>query len=238
MRRADRLLDLVARLKAKPLVTADELSSAMGISTRTVYRDLAALQGQGLPIEGQAGVGYMLRGDIDMPPLTFTHHQLEALALGLAYVEQVGDAALADAARDARAKVDSAWAGQPTAPPSDRRLRARQRPEHRAPACAEMIRSALRTRRQIVFGYQDAQERITTRTVRPLALTAYFDGWMLVAWCPQRSDFRHFRLDRMHDVMLTDLGFPDEPERDLGAYLQLHARQTEAAALMKFSASE
>jgi len=223
MRRADRLLDLVARLKARPLVRADDLAGAMDVSVRTVYRDLAALQAQGLPIEGQAGVGYMLRGAIDLPPLTFTHDQLEALALGLAYVEQVGDTALADAARDARAKVDAAWAGQPTAAPSNRRLRARQRPQHRAPACAEAVRSALRQRRLIAFSYRDAKQRLTFRRVRPVALTAYFDGWMLIAWCPQRGDFRHFRLDRMMDVSATKTSFPDEPDHDLGAYLRRHA---------------
>ena len=114
MRRADRLLDLVARLKAKPLARADDLAQAMETSVRTIYRDIAALQAHGLPIEGQAGVGYMLRGEITLPPLVFNHDQLEALALGLAYVEHVGDPDLATAAHEARAKVDAAWAGQPT----------------------------------------------------------------------------------------------------------------------------
>lgn len=91
MRRADRLLDLVARLKAKPLVRGEDLAAAMETSVRTIYRDIAVLQARGLPIEGQAGVGYMLRGAVDLPPLVFDHDQLEALALGLAYVEQVGD---------------------------------------------------------------------------------------------------------------------------------------------------
>jgi len=100
---------------------------------------------QGLPIEGQAGAGYMLRGDINLPPLTFTHDQLEALALGLAYVEEVGDRTLAYAASDERAKIDAAWTGQPALPPSKRRLRARQRHGHRAPSFAEAIRFALRT---------------------------------------------------------------------------------------------
>jgi biotin operon repressor len=136
MRRADRLLDLVARLKAKPLARADDLAQAMEPSVRTIYRDIAALQAHGLPIEGQAGVGYVLRGEITLPPLVFNHDQLEALALGLAYVEHVGDPDLATAAHEARAKVDAAWAGQPTPPPFKRRLRAWQPTEHRAPAFA------------------------------------------------------------------------------------------------------
>ena len=151
MRRADRLLDLVARLKAKPLTRADDLAQAMETSVRTIYRDIAALQAHGLPIEGQAGVGYMLRGEITLPPLVFNHDQLEALALGLAYVEHVGDPDLATAAHEARAKVDAAWAGRPTPPPSKRRLRAWQPAEHRAPAFAALLRTALRARRMVTF---------------------------------------------------------------------------------------
>jgi predicted DNA-binding transcriptional regulator YafY len=220
MRRADRLLDLIARLKATPLARAEELAESMEVSVRTVYRDIALLQAQGLPIEGQAGVGYMVRGDINLPPLTFTHDQIEALALGLAYVEEVGDCALADAARDARAKIDAAWTGQPTLPPSGRRLRARQRHDHRAPSFAEDIRFALRTRRMISFEYCDADQCKTDRTVRPLALTAYFAGWILIAWCPLRGDFRTFRLDRMQNVKPASASFPLEPERDLEVYLK------------------
>jgi predicted DNA-binding transcriptional regulator YafY len=219
MRRADRLLDLVARLKAKPLTRADDLAEAMETSVRTIYRDIAALQAQGLPIEGQAGVGYMLRGEINLPPLIFNHDQLEALALGLAYVEQVGDPDLAMAAHEARAKVDAAWAGEPTPPPSKRRLRARQMSEHRAPAFASLLRAALRGRKMVTFAYCDAQQARTERCVRPLALTAFSSGWLLIAWCPDRDDFRVFRLDRMQNVEFADTTFTDEPGRDLEAYL-------------------
>ncbi|MGP0060838.1 MAG: helix-turn-helix transcriptional regulator [Beijerinckiaceae bacterium] len=226
MRRADRLLDLVARLKARPLTRAEDLAEAMETSVRTIYRDIAVLQAQGLPIEGQAGVGYMLRGAIDLPPLVFDHDQLEALALGLAYVEQVGDADLAAAARGARAKIDAAWAGEPTPPPSKRRLRARQMPEHRAPAFASMLRAALRARRMVSFAYCDALQALTQRCVRPLALTAFSNGWLLIAWCPDRDDFRHFRLDRMQHVAVANISFSDEPGRDLETYLMQRGAQS------------
>jgi len=219
MRRADRLLDLVARLKAKRLTRADDLAEAMETSVRTIYRDIAALQAHGLPIEGQPGVGYVLRGKITLPPLVFNHDQLEALALGLAYVERVGDADLATAAREARAKIDAAWAGQPTPPPSKRRLRAWQPSEHRAPVFAALLRAALRTRTMVTFAYCDAQQTLTHRCVRPLALTVFSNGWLLIAWCPDRKDFRVFRLDRMERVALANTTFADEPGRDLEAYL-------------------
>jgi predicted DNA-binding transcriptional regulator YafY len=219
MRRADRLLDLVARLKAKPLTRADDLAEAMETSVRTIYRDIAALQAYGLPIEGQRGVGYILRGEITLPPLVFNHDQLEALALGLAYVERVGDPDLATAAQEARAKVDAAWAGQPTSPPSKRRLRAWQPSEHQAPVFAALLRAALRARTMVTFAYCDAQQTLTQRCVRPLALTAFSNGWLLIAWCPDRKDFRVFRLDRMERVAFANITFADEPGRDLEAYL-------------------
>jgi predicted DNA-binding transcriptional regulator YafY len=231
MRRADRLLDLVARLKAKPLTRAHDLAEAMETSVRTIYRDIAALQAHGLPIEGQPGVGYMLRGEITLPPLVFNHDQLEALALGLAYVERVGDPDLAMAAREARAKVDAAWVGQPTPPPSKRRLRAWQPSELRAPAFASLLRAALRARTMVTFAYRDAQQALTQRRVRPLALTVFSNGWLLISWCPDRADFRVFRLDRMKHVSFANTNFADEPGRDLEAYL-IQRAGTDGSALL------
>lgn len=219
MRRADRLLDLIGRLKAGGLRTADNLAIDLEVSVRTVYRDIAVLQAQGLPIEGQAGVGYVLRGDVHLPPLTFDHDELEAIALGLAYVEQVGDTALASAARAVRSKVDAVWLGRPAGRLIDRRLRAFQLADRRAPAFAATLRGALRLRREVRFHYTDAEHRQSDRRVRPLALTAYFDGWMLVAWCADRQDFRLFRLDRMEGLQVTKTTFADDAGRDLATYL-------------------
>lgn len=220
MRRADRLIDLLGRLKARSLVRADDLAEAMETSVRTIYRDIATLQAQGFPIEGQAGVGYILRGDIDLPPLSFDNDQLDAITLGLSFAEQVGDPELAAAAKSARAKIDAAWAKQPTPPPSQRRLRARQLFEQRAPRCAALVRTAIRTTKLLSFSYNDAQRRRTERLVHPLALTTYAHGWLLISWCPDRNDFRVFRLDRMKKVSISDQGFAEEAGRDLATYLR------------------
>ncbi|ETR76826.1 hypothetical protein X566_03695 [Afipia sp. P52-10] len=220
MRRADRLIDLVARLKAKPLIRAEDLAAAMETSVRTIYRDIATLQAMGLPIDGQAGVGYMLRGNVDLPQLAFGHDQLDAIALGLAFVEQVGDPELAAAAREARAKIDAAWAEQPTPPPSQRRLRARQLFEQRAPRCAALVRKAIRQSKLLGFSYRDAAQQHTERLVHPLALTTYAHGWLLISWCPDRNDFRVFRLDRMQQVTISDQGFVEQAGRDLSTYLK------------------
>jgi predicted DNA-binding transcriptional regulator YafY len=219
MRRADRLLELIGCLKAKRLVKAEELAERLEVSVRTVYRDVAALQAQGLPIDGQAGVGYALRGPVHLPPLTFDHDQLEALALGLSYVEQVGDPELASAARGARGKIDSAWAGSLIPMPSARALRSHQ-PEHRrAPALGATLRGALRGRRVVELDYVDLEGQRTTRPVRPLALTAYSEGWLLIAWCELRNDFRVFRVDRVTKLAVTKTTFENQPGRDLATYL-------------------
>lgn len=219
MRRADRLFELAGLLHADRVQTADRLAARLEVSVRTVYRDIAALQAQGLPIEGAAGVGYLLSGPLALPPLTFGHDELEALALGLAYVVQVGDPELAAAARAARGKIDAVWVGGSAEGPGARRLAARQRPAHRAPPHAALLRTALRLRRLVACDYTDAAGAVSRRQVRPLALTAFSEGWLLVAWCELRRDFRLFRLDRMHDCAVLEIGFEDEPGRDLAAYL-------------------
>lgn len=219
MRRADRIIELLSHLRGGKLTTADELAARLEVSVRTVYRDVVTLQAQGFPIEGQAGMGYVLRGRVDLPPLTFDHDQLEALALGLAYVTQVGDPALAAAARAARGKIDAAWTGMPVPGVVDRKLRAHQKPERRAPAFAAALRAALRLRRLVAFHYHDGEGRPSQRQVRPLALTAFSEGWFLIAWCLTRQDFRVFRLDRMSQPAVLDEIFPEDPDRDLAAYL-------------------
>jgi predicted DNA-binding transcriptional regulator YafY len=223
MRRADRLLELIGHLKGDALSTAADLAGRLEVSVRTVYRDIAALTAQGFPIEGEAGVGYMLRGPVDLPPLTFDHDELEAMALGLAYVGQVGDPALVAAARTARAKIDGAWAGAKAPGVSERKLRVAQRPERRAPPFAAALRAALRVRRRVRFRYRDGEGRQTERHVRPLALTAFSDGWLLIGWCEGRRDFRVFRLDRMAGTTVLDERFNDEPGRDLKTFLAQRA---------------
>lgn len=219
MRRADRLIELVALLRSKPVVRADDLAAALEVTPRTVYRDIAALQAQGLPIEGAAGVGYAVRGKLDLPPLTFGHDELEALALGLAYVEQVGDKALAAAARAAHAKIEMAWMGVAPGGAPSRALRASQRPERRLAKYGALLRAALRQRRMLSFHYEDRAGVSSVRRVRPLALWAFSEGWLLVAWCATRRDFRVFRVDRMRKVAAGAV-FEDDEARSFAEYLR------------------
>ncbi|MGE3250112.1 MAG: helix-turn-helix transcriptional regulator [Hyphomonadaceae bacterium] len=223
MRRADRLLELVACLEEGECVTADALAARLEVAVRTIYRDIAALQAQGLPIDGQAGVGYLLRAPVRLPPLTFDHDEMDALTLGLGYASGVGDAALAAAAKSALTKIERIWPGAR----DTRRLRAVQQPERRAPDFTHNLRKAIRARRIVSFRYISADGARTRRSVRPLALTAFSEGWLLIAWCPRRGDFRNFRLDRMKALEPSALRFEDEPGKTLTDYLSLRATPAE-----------
>ena len=219
MRRADRLIELISLLRSRPVVRADDIARTLEVAPRTVYRDIAALQAQGLPVEGAAGIGYMVRGKLDLPPLTFGHDELEALALGLSYVGQVGDAALAAAARAAHAKIEMAWMGVAPGGALNRPLRSSQRPERRLGKFGELLRKAVRQRREVSFRYVNREGAASRRRVRPLALWAFSEGWLLVTWCYSRRDFRVFRVDRMQTVSMGAT-FVDDEARSFAAYLR------------------
>lgn len=203
-------------LRAHGVSRAEDLARRLEVSTRTIYRDIAHLQGSGLPIEGEAGIGYLLRPGFDLAPVTFTHDQVEALALGLAYAERAGDPVLAHAAREARAKLQ---AGMPR--PEDRTLAdAPYFSLHaRMPPQARLLREAIRKRRVVQMTYRDGSDRASDRRVRPLAIWSLTEGWMFTAWCELRSDFRTFRFDRILDLSLTDELFEETEASSLATFL-------------------
>jgi predicted DNA-binding transcriptional regulator YafY len=218
MRRAERLFRLVNELRARGLARADDLADSFEVSTRTIYRDIAHLQGSGLPIDGAAGVGYMLRPGFDLPEMTFTHEQVEALALGLAFAESLDDPDLAAAAREVRAKLQASLPD-----PGDRKLadvpffslrRTTGAPQH-----AALLRKAIRQRRIVALGYAGGSGAPSDRLVQPLVVWTFEPGWMVSGWCELRQDFRTFRLDRITRCALTNERFPDDPARGLRALL-------------------
>lgn len=229
MRRADRLIELIGRMKASSISRADDLALALEVSVRTVYRDIVTLQAQGYPIEGEAGVGYRLSAAIDLPPLRFDHDEVDALRLGLAYVREVGDPALAAAAKAALGKVDLARNCGDLPPHDTAVIRAHQRPEHRAPAFLAKLRAALRNRRCLTFAYHGLDGQWSHRTVRPLAVSAFSVGWLLVAWCELRQDFRVFRLDRLSQLVIEDRHFPEEEGRSFADYLDQRVQRSDHA---------
>jgi predicted DNA-binding transcriptional regulator YafY len=199
MRRADRLFQVIQILRRSSLpVTAAAMAAELEVSTRTVYRDVADLMAQRVPIDGTAGLGYLLASDYDMPPLMLTPDELEAVVLGAQWVSSHSDKALANAARDLVAKIAAAvperiraFIIEPTvgAKPSG------ERPEERVDAAT--LRSAIREGRKLRLRYRSAAGDETERTVWPVILGYSETSRLLVGWCELRQGFRHFRTDRI-----------------------------------------
>jgi predicted DNA-binding transcriptional regulator YafY len=218
MRRADRLFQIVQILRRRRLTTARHLAERLCISERTVYRDVRDLIGSGVPVEGEAGVGYRLRG-FDLPPLMFSCEEVEALVLGARIVQSWTDPELAGAAAEALAKIEAAL-------PRDRSHLVQGTPlfapeEHfRVEITIDLavLRKSVREQRRLRFGYTDATGVVTGRTVRSLALSFYGPIWLLAGWCELREGFRTFRLDRMRDLEILE-SVPPEPGRTLQDFL-------------------
>lgn len=218
MRRAERLFRLVNEMRARGLSRAEDLAAHFEISVRTVYRDIAHLQGSGLPIEGEAGVGYLLRPGFDLPAMTFTFEQLDALALGLSFVEAAGDTSLSEAASEVRAKLQASLPD-----PASRKLENAPyfaaRRDGRASPLAKTVRRAIREATILNLVYRDADGQSTERRVRPLAIWVFTDGWLFAAWCELRNDFRAFRIDRVDRLENTGEPFRNNPAQNLQAYI-------------------
>ena len=226
MRRAERLFRTVQILRRDSrVVTAEEIAGELEVSKRTVYRDIAHLIGSGLPIDGEAGVGYLLGPGVDLPPLTFTYEQIDALVLGIHAVTMLADADLAAAGQEALSKIEGVL-------PPDHAARLRQarvialRGEDRPPPPRLMprLRKAIDAQAKLEIDYVSLQDARSRRVVRPLALTTFGVNWLLVAWCEARNDFRTFRVDRIEQVQALGATFEHEPGKTLDDYLSDRAR--------------
>jgi predicted DNA-binding transcriptional regulator YafY len=224
MRRADRLFEIVHYLRGRRLTTAAQLARWLEVSERTIYRDIADLSASGIPIDGEAGVGYRLHPDFDLPPLMFNRNEIEALVIGARMVESWGGPSLAQGARTALAKVA-------TALPKDKRATLEGSPlfspgyfqDSRLGARMDLLRVAIDARRHVLLRYQDAKGATSERRVRSLALAFWGETWTLGGWCELRNDFRNFRLDRILMSHLLEERFPDEAGKRLPDYLRAMA---------------
>lgn len=209
MRRADRLFRIVQFLRLGRLLTAQKLAEKLQVSQRTIYRDIQDLQLSGMPIEGEAGVGYTLRRDLDLPPLMFTRSELTALVLGVRLVSAWGGAENVIGANQAlqrieavlpaelRNDLDSILLYAPGGLQMAQHLRER----------LDILHAASVARHAIAFGYAREDGERSSRSVRPLALTFWSGVWTLASWCELRKDFRAFRIDRMEDVLVLERTF-------------------------------
>ena len=209
MSRTHRLFQLMQALRlATPPATATALAGSLGVSPRTVYRDIETLRSLGAVIDGEAGFGYTLIEDATLPPLSFTSDELEALVLGLREVGQVGDPALAEAAGAALAKLRGRLPAAQAHRLKHAVLTARRfapMPEPGVDVVA--LRQATWDERTIRFDYADAEGRKTQRAVDPLSIVYMQASHCLLAWCHLRQDFRAFRLDRMRALQITEASF-------------------------------
>jgi len=210
MSRAGRLLELLEALRRRRRpVAGAALAEELGVSLRTLYRDIAALQAQGADIEGAAGLGYVLKPGFTLPPLMLTVEEVEALTLGALWVGARADAALARAAEGALAKLAAVM-------PADRAELVAAPSSLVAPSLAQSgdagrlpaIRAAIRGERKLDLAYVDVNGAKTRRVVWPMAISYFEAALILVAWCETRRAFRHFRLDRIEVVEATPERYP------------------------------
>ena len=217
MRRADRLFQIIQLLRRRrSATTATHIAERLGVSERTVYRDIRDLVLAGTPIDGEAGVGYRIRPGYDLPPLMFDRDEIQALVLGARIVRQFGDPALARASDAILGKVAAVIPKDLAPLLSETRLFVPSSIGGRRSADAlSVAREGLIARRKLRFKYAGAQGATTERTVRPLGVFFWGRTWTLAAWCELREDFRNFRLDRAAESRLLDQTFEDEPGKTL-----------------------
>ncbi|HHB80348.1 MAG TPA: YafY family transcriptional regulator [Aliiroseovarius sp.] len=218
MRRADRLFQIVQLLRAGKLLTAQKLAERLEVSPRTIYRDIAELIGAGVPIEGEAGLGYLMRSGYDLPPLMFSADEVVALVAGMQMVRAWGDAGLATRAQEALEKIEAVLPGSVAARAAQVNIHAFRPPGSEGMAAGlEALEAACNTRTRLALQYADATGAQTARNVRPLGVIFWGRAWTLVAWCELRGDFRVFRLDRIAAFDPLDT-FPPNPDISLAAF--------------------
>lgn len=213
--KALRLFELLDRLRgARQPISAASLARDLGVSERTIYRDMVALQAIGAPIVGEAGVGYQLEDGFFLPPLRFDADELDVVRLGLQLAKARGDTALILAADRAIAKIAAVLASGEGAAFADAPWRAYSKAAPPAPSAPDLLarlRAAIRERRVLGIHYVDLNDRPSERIARPLGLTVFDGTWLLTIWCETRGDFRNLRIDRVTSIEPTERRF--RPER-------------------------
>lgn len=221
MRRADRLMKIVHYLRRmRQAVTARHIADHFEVCQRTVYRDIQDLMNSGVPIYGEAGVGYVIDKKYHLPPVMFDFDELEAIALGINMVRTWTDERFAAVAERALEKIQAVL-------PVPLLNEMQQLTTHSAESKGKMpcevsfseIRECIRFRRKIEFRYTDLRNNVSHRTIRPLTLVFFAPVWLIVGWCEMRKDFRSFRMDRMDEMTVPGTTFREEKGKTLKDYL-------------------
>ncbi|PLS23407.1 helix-turn-helix transcriptional regulator [Neptunicoccus cionae] len=192
MARSSRMFEIIQLLRtARAPLTAQHLARALEVTPRTVYRDVASLQAMRVPIEGAAGIGYIMRSGFDLPPLNFDIEEAEAITVGLSMIARTGDKALGRAAARAAAKISQAT------PLSETLLSSTWGAQAPNGIDLSEIRRAIRDEEKLRIEYLDSDNALSERVILPLSIIYYAEAIVLPAWCELRHDFRHFRADRL-----------------------------------------
>ncbi|HEX5353606.1 MAG TPA: YafY family protein [Rhodanobacteraceae bacterium] len=219
MRRADRLFLIIHALQGRrTALPARRLAETLGVSLRTVYRDVADLQTSGVAIEGEAGVGYLLRKGSDIPPLMFTAEELEALVVGTRFVRAFAGEQLARGAQAAMLKIDAVLPAELRGRADRSRVFVPRRWYEARTGAIDALHEAISARRVLRVDYRDEAGAGSQREIEPLCLACWGHVWTLGAWCRMRQDFRNFRPDRMQFIATGEI-FAETPGRGLDAYL-------------------
>jgi predicted DNA-binding transcriptional regulator YafY len=220
MRRADRLFQIVQHLRGRRLTTASQLAQWLEVSERTIYRDIRDLELSGVPVQGEAGVGYRLSKGFDLPPIMFSFDEVEALVAGARMIQAWGGPALAASSRSAVAKIALALPPERRESVENTRLFAPQfHVDPNAGVLLEASRQAIVQRRKLRLLYEKPGAEPTPRVVHPLGIYFWGMKWTLVGWCELRQDYRTFRLDRIAEMKISDETFREAPGRNLDEFL-------------------
>ncbi len=219
MRRTDRLFDIIGILRDGKLHRAQDIADRLEVSVRTIYRDMDTLVASGIPVEGERGVGYMVREAITLPPLTLTSAELEALNLGVAIVSEAADPDLKQAAQTLADKIDAVLPTQ-TIAEADAWKFAVYPFADAARGFSHMptLRAAIKTRQKLKLTYRRIDGTLTNRTIRPLHMEYWGRVWTLTAWCELRDSFRVFRVDLVEEASALPELFVDEPGKTLSDF--------------------
>jgi len=224
MQRAERLFQLLTLLRnRRTVMTAKQLSDQLQVSERTIYRDIQSLSLSGVPVEGEAGVGYRLSHRYQLPPLMFDRHEVEALLLGARMVNSWGDADMAAHAQQAMQKILSVLPDHLRHSDESLPLLVPHMEDVQKfyTAHSQPIREAIHSRQKIQINYTRADAQASTRVIEPLGLIFWGKVWTLVAWCQLRHDYRTFRLDRINDLSTLDNFFETQDTKSLKHFLAL-----------------
>lgn len=221
MRKADRLFQIIQFLRCRKLTTAKWLAETLEVSERTIYRDIQHLICSGVPVDGEAGVGYILRKDYDLPPLMFDLGEITSLVIGAKMACSLGGNVKKEAEK-ALAKLHSALPKKQQQEIDNIKVYAPNFGYVQYGAMIDTFNIAISNQQIVNISYQKQQDIMPEyRQIYPLGLFFWFDKWTLVAWCLLRNDFRHFRLDRIKDYQIQDLHFTLSKEQTLEKFISI-----------------